>query len=59
MMTLARNVATAIVATTFAWTATTAAADQWNDKTTMKFSAPVMVPGTTLPPGSYEFRLVE
>lgn len=58
MMTLARNVATAIVATTFAWTATTAAADQWNDKTTITFSAPVMVPGTTLPPGSYEFRLV-
>lgn len=29
------------------------------DKTTLKFSTPMMVPGTTLPPGSYTFRLAE
>ena len=59
MMTFARSAATAMMATVFAWTATPVSADQWNDKTTMTFSAPVMVPGTTLPPGTYEFRLVE
>ncbi len=35
-----------------------AVADQWNDKTTMKFSEPVMVPGATLQPGSYVFKLM-
>jgi hypothetical protein len=59
MMTLARSVATAIIATAFAWTATTAAADQWNDKTTITFSAPVMVPGMTLPAGTYVFELMD
>jgi hypothetical protein len=37
----------------------TARADAWNDKTILKFSAPVMVPGTTLQPGSYVFKLME
>jgi hypothetical protein len=59
MMTLARSVAAAMVATAFAWTATTAAADQWNDKTTITFSAPVMVPGMTLPAGTYVFELMD
>lgn len=59
MMTLARSVATAMVATAFAWTATTAAADQWNDRTTITFSAPVMVPGMTLPAGTYVFELMD
>lgn len=39
--------------------ATIAAADQWNDKTTLKFDEPVMVPGTTLPPGTYTFKLLD
>ena len=37
----------------------TARADEWNDKTILKFSAPVMVPGATLQPGSYVFKLME
>ena len=36
-----------------------AGADQWNDKTVLKFSAPVMVPGATLEPGSYVFKLMD
>ena len=59
MLTLARSVATAMVAAAFAWTATTAAADQWNDRTTITFSAPVMVPGATLPAGTYVFELMD
>ena len=39
--------------------AITAGADQWNDKTMLKFSAPVMVPGATLQPGSYIFKLMD
>jgi hypothetical protein len=35
------------------------AADQWNERTVMKFSAPIMVPGATLQPGTYIFRLVD
>ena len=34
-------------------------ADQWNERTILNFSAPVMVPGATLPPGSYVFELAE
>jgi hypothetical protein len=34
-----------------------ASADQWNDKTTLEFSEPVMVPGATLAPGKYVFKL--
>lgn len=36
----------------------TAAFGQWNERTEMKFSAPVMVPGATLQPGTYVFQLV-
>jgi hypothetical protein len=36
-----------------------AAADQWNERTVMKFSEPVMVPGATLQPGTYIFRLLD
>lgn len=34
-----------------------AAANQWNDRTVLKFSDPVIVPGATLEPGSYVFKL--
>jgi hypothetical protein len=34
-------------------------ADQWNDKTIMTFSEPVMVPNATLPPGTYVFTLAD
>jgi hypothetical protein len=40
-------------------TAATAAANQWNEKTILKFSEPVMVPGATLQPGSYVFKLMD
>jgi hypothetical protein len=46
------------MATALTLSAAPAAADQWNDKTTITFSAPVMVPGATLPAGTYEFRLL-
>ena len=36
-----------------------ASADTWNERTTLTFSAPVMVPGATLPAGTYEFALAE
>ena len=39
--------------------AAVAAADTWNDKTTIKFDAPVMIPGATLAPGSYTFKLMD
>jgi hypothetical protein len=35
-----------------------ASADSWNERTTLTFSSPVMAPGVTLQPGSYEFRLM-
>jgi hypothetical protein len=61
MVRLWRSVATTMMATAaaFALTATTATADQWNDKTSITFSSPVMVPGTTLQAGTYEFRLLD
>jgi hypothetical protein len=42
-----------------ALTAAPAAADQWNERTVMKFSEAVMVPGATLQPGTYIFRLLD
>jgi hypothetical protein len=38
---------------------TSAAASQWNEKTTLSFSEPVMVPGATLQPGTYVFKLMD
>jgi hypothetical protein len=37
----------------------TATADSWNERTMFSFSSPVMVPGATLAPGEYEFRLLD
>ena len=34
-------------------------ADSWNDKTRLRFTGPIMVPGTTLPPGEYVFELMD
>jgi hypothetical protein len=39
--------------------ATSVAANQWNDKTVLKFSDPVMIPGATLQPGTYVFKLMD
>ncbi len=36
-----------------------ASADAWNEKTTLTFSAPVEIPGSTLPAGTYVFKLME
>src|SRR4051812_31630618 len=33
------------------------AADPWNERTVLKFDEAVMVPGATLPPGTYVFQL--
>lgn len=37
----------------------TAVADNWNERTLLTFSEPVMVPGATLEPGTYIFRLLD
>jgi hypothetical protein len=39
--------------------ASVAAADQWNDRTILSFDAPMMVPGATLAPGTYVFKLMD
>ena len=39
--------------------ASTVRADEWNERTILTFSSPVMIPGATLQPGSYVFRLLE
>ena len=36
-----------------------AGANQWNDRTILKFDAPMMVPGATLAPGTYTFKLLD
>jgi hypothetical protein len=36
-----------------------ARADRWNDRTTLKFDAPMMIPGATLAPGTYTFKLLD
>jgi hypothetical protein len=36
-----------------------ASADEWNQKTTFAFSAPVEIPGQTLPAGTYVFKLAD
>jgi len=42
-----------------AFTAPRAHADEWNKKTLLTFSGPVQVPGTTLPAGTYTFKLAD
>jgi len=37
----------------------TVRADEWNKKTILTFSAPVQIPGATLPAGSYVFKLAD
>lgn len=39
--------------------AASARADGWNDKSTLRFSSPVMVPGATLEAGEYVFKLMD
>jgi hypothetical protein len=39
--------------------AVAAPANQWNDRTTLKFETPIMVPGATLTPGTYVFKLMD
>jgi hypothetical protein len=39
--------------------AAVAHADEWNDRTTLKFDAPMMIPGATLAPGTYTFKLLD
>jgi hypothetical protein len=46
------------VAIALLWTVT-ASADTWNERTTLTFSDAVLVPGATLPAGTYEFQLAD
>jgi hypothetical protein len=55
VQTLRRATVAAAIATL--WYAPSASADAWNDRTSLKFSEPVMIPGTTLPAGTYTFSL--
>ena len=48
-----------IVALALVLVGPTLRADQWNDKTILTFSEPVMVPNATLPAGTYVFRLAD
>jgi hypothetical protein len=43
----------------FGLMAVRATADEWDKKTTVTFSAPVEVPGTVLPAGTYVFKLLD
>lgn len=43
----------------FALTASPARANQWDQRTYFTFSAPVEVPGVTLPAGTYLFKLAD
>ena len=52
-----RGLAAAVTAALVMWSALALA--QWNDRTILKFSSAVMVPGATLPPGSYVFELAD
>src|SRR5688572_30839001 len=36
-----------------------AVADTWNERTELTFSEPVMIPGATLQPGTYIFKLAD
>lgn len=49
----------AVTISTIVAFAAVAGADQWNDRTTLKFDAPMMIPGATLPPGTYVFKLMD
>lgn len=43
----------------FGWTATSALADDWDQRTIFTFSAPVEIPGQVLPAGTYVFKLAD
>ncbi len=48
---------TAAVAAALVLTLPAASMGQWNDRTILTFSAPVLIPGATLTPGTYVFEL--
>ena len=49
----------AIAVAAVAFAAPAATAQSWSERTELKFSSPVMVPGATLEPGTYIFRLTD
>ncbi len=55
---LQRGMAVAVL-TALASVSPASAQSTWNERTILEFSEPVMVPGTTLQPGSYVFRLAD
>ena len=56
---MTQRMGTALMATALLMIAGLASADQWNERTTLEFSAPVMIPGATLPAGKYVFELAD
>lgn len=50
---------TSVAALTVLLAAAPALADEWNERTTLTFSEAVMVPGATLEPGTYVFRIAD
>lgn len=56
-MTALKRMAAAVAMTVAC--ATVASASEWTDRTKLKFTEPVMVPGATLAPGTYTFKLAD
>lgn len=56
---LRRTMMAVVVASVFTVGAAPASAQVYDDRTTFTFSAPVGIPGATLPAGSYIFRLAD
>lgn len=54
-----RQRATVLAASITILAAPAAFANQWNERTTIEISEPVMVPGATLQPGTYVFKLLD
>lgn len=56
---LTRLTALAVVALSAVVFPGNATADTWNERTELTFTQPVMIPGATLPPGTYTFKLAD
>ena len=59
MNTKLRSVVFGLTVLTVSMALPSAKADEWNKETVLTFSAPVAIPGSTLPAGKYIFRLAD
>lgn len=59
MQRLRRMGVTTLVMAGALFTASVASADEWNEKTILTFTEPVMIPDATLQPGTYVFKLAD